>query len=122
VFERVFPAVVAIVLCACPSPPPGGTTHPRGGSAQPDAGVTVVEPRPDHKQECDALVAHAIGLYMAELGEQRPVQQLPTEQEIAALRTELRADPACTTGFSRDAYRCAMTSETLADLGACARP
>jgi hypothetical protein len=110
VFERVFPAVVAIALCACPTPGPG---------AQPDAGAAVGEPVPDHKQECDAVVAHAIGLYIAELADKHPSPQLPTEDEIAKLRAELLADPACT-GFSRDAYRCALASKSLVELGGCA--
>jgi hypothetical protein len=119
VFARVFLAVVVLAAAGCPDPKPRDPTRPRGGSAQPDAGVAVVVV-PENRQDCDALVAHAIGLYLAELDEKLPAAQMPGEDEIAKLRAELLADPACSR-FSTEAYQCALAAKTLRELEACGR-
>jgi hypothetical protein len=117
VLARVFLAAVVMASAGCPDPKPSDPTRPRGGSAQPDAGVAIVEP--ETRQDCDALVAHAIGLYLAELGEKLPASQMPDDDEIAKLRAELLADPACTR-FTAEAYRCALAAKTLTEYQACA--
>jgi len=97
-----------------PKPPPHGSGHV--GTA-PDAAPSVATNSPDER-ECHALVAHAVGLEVARIKATKPPDKQPTDAEIAALTTELQADPGCRT-LSRPAYDCAMAARSLADLEAC---
>ena len=114
----MFVGTVVVLLCACPNRPPSDPTHPRGSNAQPDAAVVAVADAPAETAMCEALVAHAIGMYLGELSATTPADQLPTPDEIAKLTAELRGDPACRE-FSRPMFECAMAAKTLAEYGAC---
>ena len=112
----MFVAAVVVLVCACPNRTPSDPTHPRGSNAQPDgsvAGTDATEP-----DNCEGLVAHAIGIYLGELSQTTPADQLPTPDEIAKLTAELRADPACRE-FSRPMVECALAAKTLAEYGDC---
>ena len=94
-----------------PRPPPPGQT--------PDAGPPPAAAAPTER-ECDALIAHAIALRVAELQQTLPPEQVPTEAEQAALGTELRGKfLADCRGGTRRGYDCALAAKTLAELGGC---
>jgi hypothetical protein len=90
-------------------PPDNGTTAPLDGAA----GAPT-------ERECDALVAHAIALRVAELKQTLPAEQVPTDAEQAALGAELRGQflADCRRG-TRRGYDCAIAANTLAELGGC---
>jgi hypothetical protein len=101
-----------------PGPGPGSAADaPAGGS-----GATAAAPAAPTERECDELIAHAVALRVAELGQKLPPEQVPTEAEQAALRAELRgAFLADCRGGTRRGYDCAITARSLADLGSCQR-
>jgi hypothetical protein len=91
---------------------PTGSNTPVPGDAPP----SVATPS---EQECDALFAHAIELHLAEVKQTKPAQ-LPTDDELAKLRTELRAQElAACRATTVERYRCAMAATTLAVLSTC---
>jgi hypothetical protein len=97
-----------------PPPPPQSSPETGSGSA-----VAVAPPAPDAPPadaECDALVAHALSLEMAE----RPADQQLAEPERAKVLAQLREQqrPACRT-LSREAYRCMLAAGKVADLASC---
>ncbi|HWO25404.1 MAG TPA: hypothetical protein VNO30_41975 [Kofleriaceae bacterium] len=104
----------------------GGPLRPPGPGGQPPDNRTPVPPTAaaPTERECDALVAHAIALRVAELAQTLPAEQVPTEAEQAALGAELRGQflADCRRG-TRRGYDCAIAAKTLAELGGCqARP
>ncbi len=70
------------------------------------------------EHECDELIAHVIELRVAELRMTTAPERMPTDAELAQLRTELRADPGCR-ALPIDRYRCVIAAKTLADVAAC---
>lgn len=105
----------------------GGGAHPRppGPGSAPDAAVPVaVAPGPGPtERECDALIAHAVALGAAQLARDLPGDQLPTDAEQAALRTELRGRfLAECRGGTRRGYDCAIAARSLAELAGCQGP
>jgi hypothetical protein len=93
-----------------PRPPAPGHTP----DAPPPAAAAPTE------RECEALIAHAIALRVAELEQALPPEQVPTEAEQAALGAELRGQHLadCQRG-TRRGYDCAIAARTLAALAAC---
>lgn len=110
--------LAALAIAACGSGKPGDSTHPRGGSARPDAGAPQGTADGPSERECDELVDHAIEIELAARRAQQHAKPMPTADELARLRAELRGDPGCR-ALSREAYRCAMAAATLAELEAC---
>jgi hypothetical protein len=100
----------------------GRRPGPPGPGPTPDAGPPAVAATPPTERECDDLIARAIALRVAELQQTLPADQVPTEAEQAALRTELRGKflADCRSG-SRRGYDCAIAAKTLAELGQCQR-
>lgn len=107
-------AWVFVIACSSNS---GTATHPQPPPALPDAGVTA-ETGPSVR-ECEELITHAVDLGMDDQRAARPADQLPTEADREALRTQLHpfADECRT--LPRDAYRCAIAAKTTAELTAC---
>jgi hypothetical protein len=94
-----------------PPPPP-----PEAGSG---SAIAVTPPPPDAPPadaECDALVAHALALEMAERPADQQLAEPEREKVLAQLREEQR--PACRT-LSREAYRCMLAAGKVADLASC---
>lgn len=114
-------AILSIAV-ACSSGGSGGRPRPPGpGSSAPDAGAPAITPAAGPtERECDALIAHAIGLGAAELAKTLPADQLPTTAEQAALGAELRGTflAECRNG-TRPAYDCAIAAKSLAELAGC---
>src|SRR5689334_14747902 len=109
-------ALLSLAL-ACSSG--GGHTRPPAPGHTPDAGPAPA-PAALTERECDALIAHAIALRVAELKQTLPPEQVPTEAEQAALGTELRGKfLADCRGGTRRGYDCALAARTLAELGDC---
>jgi hypothetical protein len=81
--------------------------------ARPDAGQPASSPK---ARDCDALIAHAVALGVAE----RPDDQKLTADERASMQAQLRTSfaPKCEQMTSRG-YECALAAATLAELGAC---
>jgi len=110
-------ALLVVVACSSRS---GDSTHPHGsgrtgaGSAAANTGAAPSE------QECATLVTHAVTIGVAEQRQQLPPDQHPSEAELQRLVAELRTqfETACQRG-SRDGYRCAIASKTLAELATC---
>lgn len=81
--------------------------------ARPDAGQPAT---PSNARDCDALIAHAVALGVAE----RPEDQKLTADERASMHAQLRTSfaPKCEQMTSRG-YECALAAATLDELGAC---
>jgi len=121
---------LALALALACSGGGGGRTHPTGPDHAPDApaagsggsAAAAVPAAPPTERECDELIAHAVALRVAELGQTLPPEQVPTEAEQAALRAELRGRfLADCRGGTRRGYDCAIAARSLADLGGCQR-
>jgi hypothetical protein len=113
--------LVLLVLAGACSSGTGPIQHrPSGGSTTAparDAGPIATPALTD--RDCEALVAHAIDVRIAELRATTPPERLPTDAETSALRAELlRTDPGCKT-LAPASYRCAMAARTSADIAAC---
>ena len=97
----------------------GGRPRPPGPGSAPDAAPPAAVAAPTER-ECDGLIAHAVALRAAELARTLPPDQLPTEAEQAALRTELRGKfLAECRGGTRPGYDCAIAAKSLAELAGC---
>ena len=98
---------------------PSAPAHPTGGSANGSSqssgsATAVASGRSD--EQCDKLIAHAVALGAAE----RPADQKPTDDERAAMQSQLRTSyaPKCKQMTSKG-YDCALAAHTLAELEAC---
>jgi hypothetical protein len=106
--------LVFVAACGARSGTPTPTPVPRAGSAP----ATAPPPNPSGPTEpdCDALLAHAIGLVVAE---RTPP---PSDADAQALRAELR--PAfladCRAG-TRAYHQCGLAAKSRADLDHCKR-
>jgi hypothetical protein len=90
---------------ARPEPPPARHTE------------VVAAESPPSDDECDALIAHAIALGVAEQRERA------TEDEQARVHADLRSRYiAICRDMSRQVYACALAATSLAALEACPQP
>jgi len=114
------------VLASCgakPSAPahPDGDAdgHQASGSGlRPDgSGSEQTQPIDSHHDDkCDRLLDRVVTLAVAE----RPAEQIPTNEERAAIVTQLRASwsPKCEAMTSKG-FDCALRAPTLADVDRC---
>jgi len=114
--RALLPGAVVSLALACSSS--GGRPRPPPPRPTPDASPPAAAAPTE--RECEDLIAHAIALRVAELAQALPPEQVPTEAEQAALRTELRGQllADCQHG-TRRGYDCAIAAKTLAELGGC---
>lgn len=117
--------VLALALAACSSKPRHGSTNggvngnaPIDAPAQPatDAGVTSLS-----EAECNEIVDHAITVMNDELRAEKPEDEWPTEDQIAALRADLAADfmDECRQ-YDRFVYDCMMAAKDSPGFARCA--
>jgi hypothetical protein len=97
------------------SAPPITPPPPRTGSGSAAVPPPAADAAPSDA-ECDALVAHALTIELAE----RPVDQQLAEPERAKLLAKLQQDqrPACR-ALSREVYRCIVAAGKVAELASC---
>jgi hypothetical protein len=117
-------ASLSLVL-ACSSGSGGGGPRgqrPPATGHTPDAGLPATVADSPTERECEALIAHAITIRVAELGKTLPPEQVPAEAERNALAAELRGKflGECR-GGTRRGHDCAITAKTVAELGDCQR-
>ncbi len=107
-----------LVFVACSSHP-GKPTPPVGSNAPlPDAGSVAATPGPTER-ECTELVAHAVGLYVAEVRKAKQTP-FPTADETAKIEADLRAQflGDCRTSTS-ERYLCARAATSINELATC---
>jgi hypothetical protein len=126
--DRVRPALLlCLVLAACgggtssgpAAPSPAGkadagsdTTAPPGDPASP--------PRPLDEADCGRLFDHVVDVTLAEKRAGLKADEVPTDQQVAAIRQSLRAEGMATCLASpRSAFDCAMAADTTAGLRTC---
>jgi hypothetical protein len=114
----LLPLALACGSGAAHQRPPGHGHTP--DTAQAGSGAGSGGAAAPTERECEALIAHAISLRVAELRQTLPPEQVPTEAEQAALGTELRGKLLgdCR-GGTRRGYDCAIAAKSLAELGGC---
>lgn len=105
-----------LAFVACSSHPNKPT--PPNGSNTPiaDAGVASEPPGPSER-ECTDLIAHAVGLYVAEVNKTKPA---PTADETAKITAELREQflAECRTSTLAQ-HACAMAARSIDELAGC---
>ena len=105
-------SLCCLLLFAC-----GSAAHGSQPPARPFSPVTAE--LPPNERECDALIAHAIDLGLAEQRAAAP-DRAATDADGQQIETELRAKlgPACRE-LARPRYRCAIAAASLDELERC---
>jgi hypothetical protein len=112
------PVALAVLCAACG----GGSKHsspaPTGSSG------TAAVPRgsgPLTEAECMRLLDHYLELAMAERRATLPAEEVPTEEQVARIRVDMRenAKETCIGRTERVRYECAMMATTTRSLATC---
>lgn len=110
---------LAAAACGGPSARPQPVAPAPG--AQPDAAAPADEPpAPLSEAECLAALDHFLEVAMAEKRATLPPEQVPTDEQVAAIRDTMRSEylPQCV-GGERSGYECTMQATTTAAIEAC---
>jgi hypothetical protein len=114
-----------VAMAACGG---GASSGPAAsdGRARPGAPATTsadAVARPLDREDCTRLLDRYLELEQAELRASLPPEEVPTEEQVAAIRTRMHADgmPGCV-GQPRAPYACAMAAPTKPALRACLEP
>jgi hypothetical protein len=111
--------VAALAGCSGTSGKSGAT----GPDASKSGGEQAAPPAsgPLSEAECLRLLDHYLDLAVAEKRATLPPEQVPTEEQVARIRVEMRDDAkeACVGLTERERYDCAMKARTTRALGTC---
>jgi hypothetical protein len=112
-------ALLALAACGGQAPRPA----PGGAAASPPPPATSQGDRPLDQDDCTRLLDRYLELEQAELRATLPPEEVPTEEQIAAIRARMQKDGmAGCIGQPRAPYMCAMEAATKPALRACLEP
>ncbi|HKE19971.1 MAG TPA: hypothetical protein VKB80_34090 [Kofleriaceae bacterium] len=117
------PVIAALCAAGCSGGSGGDAAGGKPGAARPGAGGAGT-PRatgPLSEAECMQLLDHYLELALAEKRATLPPEQLPTDEQVARIRVDMRAraKESCVGLTERDRYDCAMKARTTRALGMC---
>jgi hypothetical protein len=111
---------LTLAVAACGGGQPSGGARPgeSGGSGE---GAAVASTGPLTEPECMRLLDHYLELAMAEKRATLPEDQVPTEEQVARIRTSMRdeARESCIGKTERGQFDCAMKAGTTRALATC---
>lgn len=97
-------------------PATGGATATDGASTS----STATDGRPLERADCLRLLDRYLELELAELRATRPAEEIPTDEQVAAIRADMeKEDLAGCIGQPRAPFECAMRADSKAALRAC---
>lgn len=113
-------ALLALGLLSCGGKSAGepGKAGPGGAAGGATAPATS---GPLTEAECMQLLDHYLELALAEKRATLPPEQVPTDEQVARIRIEMRgrAKEDCVGQTERTRYECAMQARTTRALGTC---
>lgn len=106
----------SLLVAACGGQPRGGASPGPAGTDPPAA-----TSGPLTESECMKLLDHYLELAMAEKRATLPEDQVPTEEQVARIRTAMRdeARASCVGKTERGQFDCAMKAGTTRALATC---
>jgi len=120
------PVIAALCAAGCSGGSGGDAAGGKPGAARPGAGAAggADTPRatgPLSEVECMQLLDHYLELALAEKRATLPPEQMPTDEQVARIRVDMRAraKESCVGLTERDRYDCAMKARTTRALGMC---
>ena len=120
------PVIAALCAAGCSGGSGGDAAGGKPGATRPGAGVAggAGTPRatgPLSEVECMQLLDHYLELALAEKRATLPPEEMPTDEQVARIRVDMRAraKESCVGLTERDRYDCAMKARTTRALGMC---
>lgn len=116
-------ALALVVAAACGGgqkrePPPGGA----GSGDAAGSGATGAAPPPVSRAECEAMYDHVVDVGLAAQKQQKPPEEWPTAEQVAAIKAKGHADDAAMQkceAFDRPTLDCVMAAATADAMNAC---